>query len=94
MGYGTRQDETGQEIETYWPDSDENVMYLAYPVPLDDIISIVEGNFGDDYSDVEIGVERIRTDHVDSDLHDDTYYTLFTVIRRREREDYASTNSK
>lgn len=81
MGYSTR---NGGLITDYWPDDDENTIYISeasYPT-LDEIISKAREKWGQevDFTNIVIRGEKIHTSCITYDLYDPSDYTNFVVI--------------
>lgn len=81
MGYGTR---NNGQIKTYWPDDDDDTMYISSTETLADILEKCMAKWGDgiQLSDLTIESEYIHTDCLTYDLYDRGDYTEFIVIRR------------
>lgn len=85
MGYGTRGGQLGHTIRTFWPDDDENTMYLdATQIwSLSDIHAKIEEKWpGASSENLRISSEKIHTDCLGYDLYDSGDYTDFIVITR------------
>ena len=74
---------------TFEPDDDKNTIYLKNSnwITLADIIYIVQSKWPelsdlDSLDSISISAENIRTDCLDYDLHDPSYYTDFIVITK------------
>ena len=84
MGYGTRDG----SIRTFWPDDDENTMYIdsspmVAPICMADLLQkIYEKWEGASLTNITIQAEKIHTDCLGYDLYDPGDYTEFIVIRR------------
>lgn len=82
MGYGKR---TPNGINTYWPDNDEDTIYLRGPIELQDILETIQSKWpGCPMNEIEIEAEHINTDCIGFDVYDPSDYTDFIVIRRLE----------
>jgi hypothetical protein len=78
----TREDGPYQRIN-YWPDNDENTLYIAdNENSLDELISIAKMYFGDRYdpSKILISFQNIHTKCITYDLYDPDDWTDFTII--------------
>jgi hypothetical protein len=85
MGYSTRASHHGQTIKTFWPDDDEDTMYLTSSSQhsLSAIINMCKEKWPDtDFNDLVFESEKIQTDCLDYDLYDPGDHTDFIVIRR------------
>lgn len=85
MGYGTRAADLGHTIQTFWPDDDENTMYIDTTVytTMQEIMEKIDEKWaGSSLSNINISAEKIHTDCLGYDLYDDSDYTDFIVIRK------------
>lgn len=80
MGYTYR---NNGQIKDFWPDDDENTIYISEEFSLVEIMYIIKNKWPDYESyDITISAEHIHTSCLTYDLHDGNDYTNFTVIRK------------
>lgn len=85
MGHGTRGGALGHTIRTFWPDDDENTMYLdATQIwSLTDIQARINEKWPGVSSDnITISSEEINTDCLGYDAYDPSDWTNFLIITR------------
>lgn len=81
MGYGTRDG----GIRTFWPDDDENTLYLDSTLflSLQELLEKAQEKWpGISLTEIQISAEKIHTDCLGYDLYDPIDYTDFIVLRR------------
>lgn len=85
MGYTTR---NNGKIKDFWPDDDENTIYLeSGGDSLQRILSLVQEKWpGTSLEDIEITAEKIHTHCLTYDLYDAGDYTDFLIITRKNQE--------
>lgn len=70
-------------ITNYWPDNDENTLYLGGSMTFSEIMEQIRTHFGEcDLSNFTAEGERIHTRCIYFDLHDPSDWDDFLVIRR------------
>lgn len=82
MGYSYR---NGGQIKDYWPDDDENTIYLSSSCDsLQDLIELAQNKWpGISLSEIEITSEKIHTHCLTYDLYDPGDYTDFIIFRKK-----------
>lgn len=86
MGYGTRPNRLGGDIRTYWPDDDDNTIYIesgTCPTLADIQARIDEKWPGASAANIEFGSEEINTDCLGYDMYDPSDWTNFIIITRK-----------
>lgn len=80
MGYSTR---NGGQIQDFWPDDDENTIYVQSDSTFNQLIDLIKKKWGSDVSldDVTISSEHIHTECLYYDSYVSSDHTDFTVIR-------------
>jgi len=77
MGYST--DRNG--IKTFWPDNDENTIYLCGEHYLEDLDRIAQDKWPHaSMDDIQISTEYIQTDCLGYNQYDPGDYTCFIVL--------------
>lgn len=87
MGYGTRKGKFGGEIQTFWPDDDENRMYIECdksPTLGDLLFKAQEKWPGVPIANIQITGEKIHTDCLSYDLYDAGDYTDFIILTKSD----------
>lgn len=79
MGYSTR---NNGAITDFWPDNDENTLYLTGPRTLAEIHDLAREHFGNRFKlgKIEIEPEYIHTSCLYYDQHDSSDWTNFLKI--------------
>lgn len=81
MGYTTQ-----GSIENYWPDDDDNTVYIpgdSGDISLESIILIIRDKWPNTKFDgITISSENIHTTCLTYDLYDSSDYTQFVIIRK------------
>jgi hypothetical protein len=86
MGYGTRPGGGGHTIRTFWPDDDENTMYIdaSGGMAIEHLMEKIDEKWpGSSLEDITISHEHINTDCLGYDLYDPSDYTNFFVLTRK-----------
>lgn len=80
MGYSTR---PGTTIRDFWPDEDDNTMYIYGESNLSELIEKIQEKWvGISLDEIEISSEYIQTHCLGYDQYDPGDYNNFTVIRK------------
>lgn len=81
MGYSTRPGRLGHIIKTYWPDDDEDNLWIQSGGTGEDIIATAISHFGS-IEGLKFEAEYVHTDCLSYDLYDPNDYTNFIHIYR------------
>ena len=82
MGYFKR---FGTDITDFWPDDDENTLYLSTGfLTMADLLEHAKDQFGEDVKpeNIEVSAEKIHTHCIYYDLYDAGDYTNFIVLKK------------
>lgn len=81
MGYGTR---NNGQIKTYWPDDDENTLFIPRSETLSVLLDRIKSHFGEDvdFDSLDIEAQKIHTNCLTYDLYDPSDHTDFLVITK------------
>lgn len=86
MGYGTRGGSLGHTIRTFWPDDDENTIYIESDKSpsLEELMRLTDEKWpGVSWSNINISSEKIHTDCLGYDSYDSMDWTDFLIITRK-----------
>jgi hypothetical protein len=83
MGYSTL---NNGAIKDFWPDDDEDTVYLFGDISLDELLTgcVEKWGCGISYNDLTISSEHIHTECLTYDQYDGSDYTNFIVVRREK----------
>lgn len=76
-----------KSIKDYWPDNDENTLYLSGSCTLSDVLNAAKEHFGDRYDEdfITIEAEHIHTSCLTYDLYDPSDFTDFIIVSLDEK---------